>query len=427
MVTSLFRRPRWPIDAVRAYLLLRGGSDFLFTLIFTLNLVYQATVVGLSPMQLVLVGTLLETVYFLFEMPTGIVADLYSRRLSVLIGLVLVGIGFTIEGMVPTFISVLVCQVAWGIGATFLSGAVEAWITDEVGEERVGPVFMRGTQAGLAGTLLGIVGAVALGWESVRIPVVAGGVGFVVLAVVLALVMPEHGFTPSKTARGGRTAQMTRMFREGLGLARQRPVVGRLFAVSFVAGLSSEAFDRLWTVHVLENLDRPAAFSNVALWFGAIHLIGTLIGLAATEVTRRLHPESLRAGAPVRLLVSMAVLKVVATIGFALSPVTWVALPLLWSRSVAETVAEPVQAAWMNRNLEPAVRATVLSMEGQLNAVGQIAGGPPLGMLGNRVSVRGALVGSALVFLPVAWIYRRLGNESAEPRLVPVPDVTSRS
>ncbi len=81
----------------------------------------------------------------------------------------------------------------------------------------------------------------------------------------------------------------------------------------------------------------------------------------------------------------------------------------------------------MNRNLEPAVRATVLSMEGQLNAVGQIAGGPPLGMLGNRVSVRGALVGSALVFLPVAWIYRRLGNESAEPRLVPVPDVTSRS
>jgi hypothetical protein len=427
MMISLFRRPRWPIDPVPAYLLLRGGSDFLFTLIFTLNLVYQATVVGLSPIQLVLVGTLLETVYFLFEMPTGIVADLYSRRLSVLIGLVLVGVGFTIEGMVPTFISVLACQVAWGIGATFLSGAVEAWITDEVGEERVGPIFMRGTQAGLGGTLLGIAGAVALGWDSVRVPVVAGGIGFVVLAVVLALVMPEHGFTPTATAKGGRTAQMVRMFREGVGLARQRPVVGRLFAVSLVAGLSSEAFDRLWTVHVLENLDRPGAFSNVALWFGAIHLIGTLIGLLATEVTRRLHPESLRAGAPVRLLIVLAVLKVVATVGFALSPVTWIALPLLWSRSVAETVAGPVQAAWMNRNLEPGVRATVLSMEGQLNAVGQIAGGPPLGMLGNRVSVRGALVGSALVFLPVAWIYGRWGAGEAEPGLVTAPDVTSRS
>jgi hypothetical protein len=113
----------------------------------------------------------------------------------------------------------------------------------------------------------------------------------------------------------------------------------------------------------------------------------------------------------------------VATIGFALSPATWVALPLLWSRSVTETIAGPVQAAWMNRHLEPRVRATVLSMEGQLNAVGQIVGGPPLGMIGNRVSVRGALVGSALVFAPVIGIYGRLAQESevvvAERETVP--------
>src|SRR5690606_5840218 len=106
-----------------------------------------------------------------------------------------------------------------------------------------------------------------------------------------------------------------------------------------------------------------------------------------------------------------------ATVGFALSPVTWVALPLLWSRSVAETVAGPVQAAWMNRHLEPGVRATVLSMEGQLNAVGQIAGGPPLGMLGNRGSVRGALVASALVYAPVIPILGRLAPVPETPVL----------
>jgi len=424
MVTSLFRRPRWPIGVVPAYLLLRGGSDFLFTLIFTLNLVYQATVVGLSPLQLVLVGTLLEAVYFLFEIPTGVVADRYSRRLSVLIGLFLVGVGFTIEGSIPTFAAVLACQVFWGIGATFLSGAVEAWISDEVGDERIGPVFLRGTQVGLVGTMIGIAGAVALGWSSVQVPVIAGGVGFLLLGVLLALVMPENRFSPAARTGQVHLSDMVSTFREGLVLARKRPVVGRLFAVSLVAGLSSEAFDRLWTLHMLENLDQPAGFSNVALWFGAIHFVGTVIGLVATEVTRRLHPESLRAGAPVRLLIAMAVLKVVATIGFALSPVTWIALPLLWSRSLAETVAGPVQAAWMNRNLEPGVRATVLSMEGQLNAIGQIAGGPPLGVLGNRVSVPGALVASALVFLPVPWIYGRLATEEPETETVPT-DATS--
>jgi DHA3 family tetracycline resistance protein-like MFS transporter len=302
----------------------------------------------------------------------------------------------------------MICQVFWGIGATFLSGAVEAWITDEVGDGQVGPVFLRGTQVGLIGTLIGIVGAVALGWQSVQVPVLAGGIGFLGLAVLLALIMPEHGFHRAEPGERGRLSDMVGIFREGTALARGRPVVGRLLAVSLIIGLSSEAFDRLWTVHVLENLDRPALLANTALWFGAIHLVGTAIGLSGSELVRRLHPESLNEGAPVRMLIAMATVKVLATVGFALSPATWIALPLLWSRGVAETVAGPVQAAWMNRHLEPRVRATVLSMEGQLNAVGQIAGGPPLGAVGNRVSVRGALVVSGLIFAPVIWLYGRL-------------------
>lgn len=409
-MTSLFLRPRWPVGAVPAYLLLRGGWDLLFTVIVTLNLVYQATVVGLSPLQLVLVGTVLEATCFLFEIPTGVVADVYSRRLSILAGLVFVGTGFTLEGAIPAFWAVLAAQVIWGIGATFLSGAIEAWITDEVGEEAVGHVFLRGTQVGLLGTMLGIPIAVALGWQSVRVPVLVGGIGLVVLAMILAMVMPEHGFTRVPPGERGRMADIGETFRAGVRLARRRPVVGRLLAVSLFAGLSSEAFDRLWTVHVLENLDRPEAFANVALWFGAIHFVGTMLGLGATEIARRLHPESLRSGAPVRMLVALAVLRIVATVGFALSPVVWVALPLLWSRSAAQTVAGPVQAAWMNRNLDSGVRATVLSMEGQVNAIGQIAGGPPLGAIGSRVSVPGALVASAVVFSPVVWLYGRLSD-----------------
>jgi len=92
-------------------------------LVFTVNLLYLATVVGLSPLQLVLVGTVLEATCFLFEVPTGIVADLYSRRLSIIIGFLLIGAGFILEGSVPTFAAVLATQVLWGIGYTFTSGA----------------------------------------------------------------------------------------------------------------------------------------------------------------------------------------------------------------------------------------------------------------------------------------------------------------
>ena len=93
MLTRLLWQPWRPSRPQPVYYLLGGGTSFLLVLAFTLSQVYHVTVVGLSPLQLVLVGTVLEATCFLFEIPTGVVADLYSRRLSVVIGLMLLGAG----------------------------------------------------------------------------------------------------------------------------------------------------------------------------------------------------------------------------------------------------------------------------------------------------------------------------------------------
>lgn len=76
--------------------------------------------------QLILVGTTLETACFIFEIPTGIVADVYSRKLSIVIGVVLAGLGFISEGSISSSIFVLVAQILWGLGLTFISGSLEA-------------------------------------------------------------------------------------------------------------------------------------------------------------------------------------------------------------------------------------------------------------------------------------------------------------
>ena len=84
-----------PLSAMRVFLVMRASASFLFALSFTVNLIYHVTVVGLDPLQLVLVGTALEVTVFLFEIPTGVVADIYSRRLSIVIlGYLLLGIAF---------------------------------------------------------------------------------------------------------------------------------------------------------------------------------------------------------------------------------------------------------------------------------------------------------------------------------------------
>jgi DHA3 family tetracycline resistance protein-like MFS transporter len=119
-------------------------ASFLWTLVFTVTAIYFVTELGMSPLELVVVGTVMELAIFVFEVPTGIVADTYSRRLSIVIGNVVMGAAFVLVGGVEAVWAVLAGFAVWGLGWTFTSGAMDAWLADEVGTERVTPVYLRG-------------------------------------------------------------------------------------------------------------------------------------------------------------------------------------------------------------------------------------------------------------------------------------------
>ncbi len=130
------------LDSYPVYLFLEGATSLIFAVVFTVNMVYQVTVAELNPLQLVLVGTTLELSVFIFEVTTAVVADVSSRRLSVIIGYFLIGAGYLLEGSLPIFWTIVLAQVVWGLGYTFTSGATEAWISDEIGEAAAGKAFL---------------------------------------------------------------------------------------------------------------------------------------------------------------------------------------------------------------------------------------------------------------------------------------------
>ncbi len=408
-------------DAFAVFLLLEGATALFYGLIFTVNMVYQVTVVKLDPFQLVLMGTTLEAVIFLFEVPTGIVADLYSRRLSILIGLILIGLGFMLEGAFPAFLPVLLAQVLWGLGATFTSGATQAWIADEVGEERAAQAFVRGAQIGSIGGLLGIAGSVVLGSMHIQLPIVAGGAAFVVLAGLLALFMPETGFVPTPRDERSTAHDMVRTFREGARLVRRRSILLTFLGIAAITGLFSEGFDRLWTPHVIQNLGLPAVGGlTVVVWFGLFRVVSMLIGLAATELVRwQIDVNSNRAVG--RALIVFAGGMSASLIAFALAPTFAAGMAAYFIMVTLRHVSGPLEQAWLNRNIESGVRATMFSMAGQVNAIGQIAGGPVIGLVGARVSLRAALTASGLMLAPITLLYGRALRQSMGRERPPVP------
>ena len=114
---------------------LSAGAALAGSLAFTITNIYRFTVAGLTPFQLVVVGSAMEAAVFVSEIPTGVVADLYSRRWSIIIGHAGIGLAFVAEASLPSFGGILFAQILWGVAYTFTSGATEAWLAGEMGDE----------------------------------------------------------------------------------------------------------------------------------------------------------------------------------------------------------------------------------------------------------------------------------------------------
>jgi MFS transporter, DHA3 family, tetracycline resistance protein len=402
------------LSAYTVYLIFSGATSLAFSIIFTVNLVYQVETVRLNPLQLVLVGTTLEFVAFVCQVPTGVLADMYSRRLAVILGIFLFGLAFILEGSFPRFDVIVASQILFGVGATLMDGAEQAWITDEVGEERVGHVFLRSTQVGLLAGLLGAMISVGLGSLRLNLPIVIGGALSVVIAGFLLLFMPENNFRPIPRAERRTWRDMGNTFRNGLRVVRGRSILIIIMLIALFYGLYSEGFDRLWTAHFLTNFSFPAIgqFKPV-VWFGIISVMGTLLTLWATEVVRKwvniAHQRIL-----IRALFVINALGVVSILIFALAGNFFLAVAAVLLFKVFRSVNEPVYTTWLIQNIDAKVRATVISMRGQVDAFGQIVGGPPVGYIGTAFSIRAALVAASAILSPVLLLYAYAARKSKE-------------
>jgi MFS family permease len=315
----------------------------------------------------------------LFEVPTGVVADTVGRRRSYLLG--------TLTLTASTLLYVLLWQVEapfwqWavvsivlGLGFTFFSGAVEAWLVDALtatgftGE--LESVFGRGQVVSGSAMLTGsLAGGFIAAQTSLGVPFLLRGVVLVVMFAVAWRFMHDVGFKPEK--RGRPLAEMRKVASASIEYGWRVPAVKWLMVEAlFTGGVGIYAFYALQP-YLLELYGDPHAYTIAGLVAAIVAGAQILGGIAAPRIRRRFHRRT-------SALITTAGLSALTLglIGFVESFWAVIGLIVVWGLLFAASM--PIRQTYLNGLIPSRQRATILSFDSMMSSSGGVWTQPVLG------------------------------------------------
>jgi MFS family permease len=360
------------------YYTLTLGNTLAASFIWGINTLFLLDA-GLSNLEAFAANAFFSLGMFVFEIPTGVVADTLGRRASYLLGTVTLAVTTVLYWLLwvweSPFWAWAIVSMLLGLGFTFFSGAVDAWLVDALHatdyrgslETVFGRAMIVGSIAMLAGSVLG--GVIAQ-LTNLGVPFLVRGAVLVLMFLVAALLMRDLGFTPERGAGPIKaTGNVLRAsIRYGLG---NPPVRWLMLATPFTTGVGFYVFYALQP-YLLELWGDEGAYSIAGLAAAILSGAGIVGGILAPYV-RRLFRKRTSA----ILLATLSSVAVLVALAFTTN--FWVAIVLLAVWGIASSIDDPVHRAYLNDMIPSKQRATVLSFDSLLGSAGGAVFQPILG------------------------------------------------
>jgi MFS family permease len=367
-----------PHSIQRTYLVLLLGNTLAASLIWGINTIFLLDA-GLSNLEAFAANAFFTAGMVLFEVPTGIVADTVGRRASYLLG--------TLTLAATTLLYVLLWRIKapfwqWavvsiliGLGFTFFSGAVEAWLVDALGATgftgELESVFARGQIVGGGAMLAGsVAGGFIADQTSLGVPFILRGAVLVVMFAVAFRLMKDIGFEPE---RGGRPlAEMRRIAAASIDYGWRVPAVKWLMVESLAAGgVGIYAFYALQP-YLLELYGNPHAYQIAGLVAAIVAGAQILGGLTAPRI-RRLFRRRTSA------LIATAALSTITLALIGTVESFWAVLGLIVVWGLLFAASQPIRQTYLNGLIPSRQRATILSFDSMMGSSGGVWAQPVLG------------------------------------------------
>lgn len=382
----------------RVYLTLTLGNTLAASFIWGINTLFLLDA-GLSNLEAFAANAFFTAGMVLFEVPTGVVADGWGRRASFLLGTVTLAVSTYLYYMLwqlsAPFWSWAVVSVLLGLGFTFFSGAVEAWLVDALRfsgyEGALEPVLGRGLMVQGAAMLLGsVAGGVVAQATDLGVPFLLRVGVLLAMFIVAFSLMHDVGFTPERSAHPLRATRdvLSASIENGL---KNPPVRYVMLAAPFSSGVAIYVFYALQP-YLLELFGDPGAYSIAGLAAALVAGAEILGGWLAPHIRRLVRKRT-----TVLMLSSGVSATILLALGFI--QVFWAALVLLTLWALVAAAGTPVRQAYLNDMIASKQRATVLSFDSLMGSSGGVVVQPALGRAADLYGYPASLAISGLIEL----------------------------
>ena len=387
-----------PNQVVRAYLIISGLFTLSASVIWGVNTLFLLDA-GLDIFEVFVANASFTAGMVIFEIPTGVVADAGGRRRSFLLAAVTLLVGTVAYvaiaaaggGLVPF----VVASVVLGLGFSFYSGAVEAWLVDALDatgyEGQLDQVFARGSMVSGAAMLVGSIGGGLLGSVDLAGPFVVRAALLGAVFVVGLATMHDIGFTPHATKLAAVPSEMGRVLQASINFGWRSRSVRLIMGVALVHGAFTMWGFYAWQPYVLDLLDSDAVWITGVI--SAVVALATMGGNALVDFFTRF------CGKRTTLLLAASAALAAATVGVGLVDTFWPAVLLFLVAMGATGVVTPVQQAYLHAVIPSSERATVVSSVSLVGSAGGIGGSLGLGYVARVQSLAAGYISGGLMTL----------------------------
>ena len=378
------------------YYTLMLGNTLAASLIWGVNTLFLLDA-GLSNLEAFAANAFFSAGMLIFEIPTGVVADTVGRRASYLLGTVTLAVTTLLYWMLwvwhSPFWAWALVSVLLGLGFTFFSGAVDAWLVDALKATSytgsLETVFGRAQIVGGVAMLSGsVLGGVIAQVTNLGVPFLLRGAILLVMFVVAALLMRDLGFTPDRSEsplRATRTV-LRASIRYGLG---DPPVRWLMLASPFTAGVGIYVFYALQP-YLLELWGDEEAYTVAGLAAALVSGTAILGGTLAPWVRKLFRRRT-------STILLATITSALVLVGIGLVRNFWVAVVLVALWGIASAIDDPVHRAYLNDMIPSKQRATVLSFDSLMGSAGGVAVQPVLGRVADIGGYGASLVWSGVI------------------------------